>query len=160
MNAGGTAEESVTHYVLERDQFLAKPLEEVFEFFAEVENLERITPPWLGFSLADRHLTRIQAGTEIEYRLRLHGLPLRWVSCIDVWQPPMVFVDRQVRGPYRLWVHRHQFASTNGGTLISDRVRYALPLGHLGRLAHRLFVGRDLDRVFDFRSRAVRQLLG
>jgi ligand-binding SRPBCC domain-containing protein len=95
----------------------------------------------------------------IEYRLRLHRIPLRWVSQIDRWEENRRFVDRQVRGPYRLWLHEHEFSGLGDGTLVRDRVRYALPLGPLGGIAARL-VRRDLDAIFDYRRAAVTRLLG
>jgi ligand-binding SRPBCC domain-containing protein len=98
-------------------------------------------------------------GTLIDYRLRLHGLPLRWVTRIEEWEPNRVFVDRQLRGPYRLWHHRHEFTRASDGTLVRDLVHYALPLGPLGALAHAALVRRDVARIFDFRQRSVGQIL-
>ena len=132
----------------------------MFEFFAHAGNLERITPSWLGFSLLTPEPAVMAAGTLIEYRLHLHRIPLRWVTRIDVWEPGREFVDVQVQGPYRVWHHRHQFHAAPGGTVVRDHVRYALPLGLLGELAHRAFVRRDLTRIFGFRQAAVAQLLG
>ena len=147
-------------YHLYREQFLPRGLSEVFDFFARAGNLEGITPPWLGFALVTPEPATIDAGTLIEYRLHLHRVPLRWVSRIDVWDPGREFVDVQVKGPYRVWHHRHQFQATAGGTLVRDHVRYALPLGRLGEAAHAAFVRRDLARIFRFRQTAVARLLG
>ncbi len=132
----------------------------MFAFFARAGNLERITPPWLGFSLVTPEPGVMAAGALIEYRLHLHRIPLRWLSRIDAWEPDREFVDVQVKGPYRLWHHRHEFRAAPGGTLVCDHVRYALPLGSLGALAHSAFVERDLTRIFDFRYSAVAGLLG
>ena len=144
---------------LERRQHLRLPLDEVFAFFAEARNLERITPPWLRFELIAGDRGEMGAGTLIDYRLRLHRMPIRWTSRIEEWDPGRAFVDRQVRGPYRLWRHRHSFTAEDGGTLVRDQVDYALPLGRLGELAHPLFVRRDLERIFAYRHRAVREQL-
>ena len=144
-------------YQLEREQRIDRPLPEVFEFFARAGNLELITPPWLRFRILEEPKT-VRAGAVISYRLRLHGLPLRWVSVIEEFERERAFVDRQVRGPYRLWHHRHEFVADGEGTIMRDRVRYALPFGAAGALAHRLFVRRDLDRIFAFRRQAVAQL--
>jgi ligand-binding SRPBCC domain-containing protein len=144
---------------LERRQRLGAALGDVFAFFAEARNLERITPPWLGFELLGDAPAEMGVGTLIDYRLRLHGIPVRWTSRIDEWAPGRGFVDRQVRGPYRLWRHRHSFAAEDGGTVVSDEVDYALPLGRLGDLAHPLFVRRDLERIFAHRQRAVVEAL-
>jgi ligand-binding SRPBCC domain-containing protein len=99
-------------------------------------------------------------GTLIGYRLRLHGLPLRWTSRIELWENERRFVDAQVRGPYRVWHHLHEFAATGGGTHVRDRVEYALPLGSLGNLLGLALVHRDLARIFDYRQAAVARLLG
>lgn len=145
--------------VLEREQLVAAPPAEVFAFFAHARNLERITPPWLRFSVLSEDPIDMAAGTVIDYRLRLRGVPLRWTSRIELWQPGRAFVDRQVHGPYRLWEHRHEFTEVEGATVVGDRVRYALPLGPLGTAAHMAFVRRDLERIFDFRRDAVRRQL-
>jgi len=147
-----------THH-LYREQLVPRPLDEVFGFFARAGNLERITPPWLAFSLQDPEPAEMHAGTLIEYRLYLHRLPLRWISRIERWEPGRAFEDVQVRGPYRLWHHRHEFRAAGGGTLVQDHVRYALPLGPLGELAHAAFVERDLARIFAFRYAAIKKLL-
>jgi ligand-binding SRPBCC domain-containing protein len=144
---------------LEREQLVPAALGEVFAFFAEARNLERITPPWLGFEVLTPEPVDMAPGTLIEYRLRLHGLPLRWLTRIEEWERERAFADRQLRGPYRLWHHRHEFEARGAeGTLVRDRVDYALPLGPLGELARRAFVGRDLERIFDFRRRAVQEV--
>jgi ligand-binding SRPBCC domain-containing protein len=143
---------------LERHQRLNRRPHEVFGFFARAHNLEQITPPWLRFEV--RATEPAEMGTLIHYRLRLHGVPLRWTSRIEEWDPGRGFVDRQLRGPYRIWHHRHTFAADGDGTLVGDEVHYALPLGRVGELAHALFVKRDLERIFDYRRTAVLGLLG
>lgn len=147
-------------YVLQREQVLARPIDEVFAFFANAANLEAITPPWLGFRILTSGPIAMRAGTLIEYRLRWRIVPLRWLTEIRCWEPPSGFVDVQLRGPYRLWEHTHSFDEVEGGTRVRDVVRYALPLGPLGRMAHACFVGADLGRIFDYRARRVAELLG
>jgi ligand-binding SRPBCC domain-containing protein len=146
-------------HVLYREQLVPKPPDDVFGFFAQAGNLERITPPWLGFGLLGPEPVEMGVGTLIEYRLHLHRIPLRWISRIERWEPGRAFEDVQVKGPYRLWHHRHEFQRAGGGTLVQDHVRYALPFGPLGEVAHSLFVERDLARIFAFRHAAVAQLL-
>ena len=138
-------------HVLERSQRLPRPPEDVFPFFGDALNLERITPAWLGFRVVDPESIEMHPGTLIDYRLRLHGLPLRWRTEIAVWDPPHRFVDVQLSGPYRLWHHTHTFERDGDATLMRDVVRYALPLGPLGELAHLALVRRDLHAIFDFR---------
>ncbi len=137
--------------------FLPRPREEVFEFFADAFNLEAITPPWLGFRLLAPGSIVMGAGTPIDYRLRLRGLPVRWRSEITAWEPPQRFVDEQRRGPYRRWVHEHVFEERDGGTEVRDNVDYAL---FLGRLVGPLFVERDLRKIFVFRQQKLLEHFG
>jgi ligand-binding SRPBCC domain-containing protein len=149
----------VTTHVLAREQHLPGAPSDVFELFADALNLEPLTPPWLRFRVLTPAPIRMAAGTLLDYRLRLHGAPVRWRTRIEQWDPPHGFVDVQLRGPYRRWHHTHTFEPHRGGTLMRDVVRYALPLGPLGALAHAAFVRRDLERIFDFRHAAVARLL-
>ncbi len=145
---------------LDREQVVGRPLTEVFEFFSRAGNLERITPPWLAFRLSAPEPLEMRAGTLIAYRLRVRRVPVRWISRIEEWEENRSFVDRQLRGPYRLWRHRHEFAPVPGGTRVRDHVEYALPLGPVGELAHLALVRRDLVTIFDYRNAAVVRLLG
>ncbi|MET0511311.1 MAG: SRPBCC family protein [Thermoleophilaceae bacterium] len=147
-------------HVLTREQILPGDPDEVFGFFANAFNLEAITPPWLRFRVLTPGPVHLAPGTLIEYRLELHRIPIRWLTRIETWVAGERFVDVQIRGPYRLWHHTHTFEAHDGGTLVRDRVRYALPLGLLGELAHRLLVRRDLERIFDFRQASVPRMLG
>jgi ligand-binding SRPBCC domain-containing protein len=143
-------------HILERRQRIERPIDEVFAFYGDARNLERITPPLLGFEVTTRDRIEMGAGTLIEYRLRLHRIPVKWRTRIEAWEPPQRFVDVQVKGPYSLWEHTHTFeADGPGGTIIEDRVRYSIPFGPLGELAQRLLVQRDLRRIFDYRRDAV-----
>jgi ligand-binding SRPBCC domain-containing protein len=142
-------------YRLERQQVVPGAPDEVFAFFADAFNLEEITPPWLHFRVDAEGPIAMRPGTLIPYRLRLHGVPVRWLTRIEAWEPARRFQDVQLRGPYRVWRHTHTFAPHEGGTAMRDRVDYALPLGPLGRLAHAALVRRDLKRIFDFRAAAV-----
>lgn len=142
--------------ILERRQRIERPIEEVFAFYGDAHNLERITPPLLGFEVTTPAPIAMGAGTLIEYRLRLHRVPVRWRTRIEVWEPPHRFVDVQVKGPYSLWEHTHTFEQDGpGATVMQDRVRYSIPFGPLGDLADRLLVRRDLRQIFDYRRDAV-----
>src|SRR5918996_1428715 len=147
-------------YGFERHQAVPVSLEDAFAFYGDADNLEQITPPWLRFRILDPRPGMLSAGARLEYSLVLHRFPIRWITEIDVWEPPHRFVDHQVRGPYRLWEHTHTFAPVPGGTLLIDRVRYAIPYGPLGMLAQVAFVRRDLRRIFNYRRDAVAALLG
>jgi ligand-binding SRPBCC domain-containing protein len=142
-------------FTLEARLWLPHPPEQVFPFFADAFNLQTITPPWLNFEVLTPPPIQMRAGLKIDYRLRLHGLPLRWQSDITAWEPPARFVDEQRRGPYRTWIHEHTFIDHNGGTLAADRVRYTV-FG--GRLINALFVRRDVAAIFHFRQLKLAQL--
>jgi ligand-binding SRPBCC domain-containing protein len=144
---------------LEREQRLGQPVGEVFAFFAAARNLERLTPPWLRFEVLTPEPIDMHMGTVIDYRLRVHGIALRWQSRIEEWEPGRSFIDRQLRGPYGLWHHRHTFVADHQGTIVRDTVDYGLPLGALGEVTHPLFVRRDLERIFDYRRQAVVEAL-
>ena len=144
---------------LEREQRIALSPADTFTFFSDAHNLERITPGWLRFRVVTAAPLELREGTLIEYRLRLHRVPIRWLTRIQTWEPGRRFVDLQVRGPYRFWHHTHTFTACDGGTLMRDVVRYALPCGPLGGLAHSAFVRRDLERIFDFRRDVIARAL-
>ncbi|HEY0391240.1 MAG TPA: SRPBCC family protein [Solirubrobacterales bacterium] len=147
-------------HLLERSQRVEVPVERAFAFYGDSRNLEPLTPPWLHFEVTTPGPLKLRSGALLDYKLKLHGVPIRWRTLIEAWEPPLRFVDRQAKGPYTLWEHTHLFEPDgNGATVIRDRVRYAIPLGPLGTLAHRLFVRRDLERIFDFRRDAVAERL-
>lgn len=150
----------VAQYVLERSLMIRKPREEVFAFFADAFNLERITPAFLRFHILTPAPIAMRAGTLIEYELRLYGVKFRWKTRIEEFDPPHGFVDAQLKGPYRRWVHRHTFEEAPGGTLMRDRVEYALGMGPVGAAAHTLFVRRSVEKIFDYRNEAIGRIFG
>lgn len=135
--------------------WLPLPPEELFPFFGDAANLDAITPPWLHFRIATLQPIEMKAGTLIDYRLKVRGLPLRWRTRINLWEPPHRFVDEQLKGPYRQWIHEHTFEESDGGTLATDHVRYAVPFD---ALLHGLFVGPDIRRIFQYRTDALQRL--
>ena len=143
--------------VLATSQWVPTSLAETFAFFADAWNLERITPPLLRFRIVTPAPIPMRVGTLIEYRLRLRGIPIRWRTEIAAWDPPRSFTDVQLCGPYRKWVHRHDFTEEDGGTRVDDTVTYAA-LG--GALVDRLIVRPDLKRIFGYRRRVIREVLG
>ena len=139
-------------YTLRREQWIERPIEEVFAFFADAHNLEEITPPWLGFTILSMSTASIEKGTTIRYHLRLHGIPLYWRTEICEWNRPHSFVDEQTNGPYKRWRHTHTFEAHGGRTKMIDEVEYLLPLGILGQIVHAIKVRRDVSRIFDYRG--------
>jgi len=137
------------------EMWLKPPLEEVFSFFSDARNLERITPPWVRFQILTSGEIPMRLGALIDYRIRVHGVPLRWQSEITLWEPGRRFVDEQRRGPYRLWIHEHRFSAKDGGTLVEDRVEYAVPGG---ALVNRLFVANDVAKIFEYRKRKLEEI--
>jgi ligand-binding SRPBCC domain-containing protein len=151
--------EAARTYLIEREQWLNRPIDEVFAFFGDARNLEAITPELLRFSVLTPGPIAMGVGARIEYRLRWRGIPLRWTTIIQAWDPPHRFVDAQLKGPYRLWHHTHTFEEQRGGTLMRDEIRYQLPLGWLGAMMHRVRVRRDVEAIFDYRAQRVGELL-
>jgi len=141
--------------VFNSEIWLPKRLEEIFPFFGDAHNLESITPPWLRFEVLTKGSIEMRPGTLIDYRIRLHGIQLRWRTNIEAWEPPNRFIDDQVRGPFLRWHHEHIFESQDNGTLCRDRVHYAV-LG--GPLVDRLFVRRDVEKIFKFRRQKLMEL--
>lgn len=135
--------------------WLPSPLSVVYPFFAAAENLEVLTPPFLNFHILTPKPIHMAVGTRIQYQLKLHGIPIHWESEITGWDPPHFFSDDQIRGPYRHWHHEHSFEERDGGTLVRDKVEYAVPGGSL---INRFFVASDLRRIFDYRTATLKKL--
>lgn len=143
---------------LDRTTLIHRTIDEVFPYFTDAGNLERITPPWLRFRILTPRPIEMAEGTLIDYSLRLHGIPIRWKTRIAAWDPPRLFIDQQIKGPYSLWRHTHAFEADpagSGGTLMKDIVEYAFPAGPLSPLINRLYIRRDLDRIFDYRAKVI-----
>jgi ligand-binding SRPBCC domain-containing protein len=137
---------------------LPLPRDTVFAFFAEATNLQRITLPELGFEIVTPQPIHLHEGTRIAYRLHLFGVPFAWQSEIQRWRPPEEFVDVQLCGPYKHWVHTHRFLEEHGATIIEDEVQYALPYWPMGELGYPL-VRLQLARIFRYRQQAIRRYL-
>ena len=148
-------------YTLTTWQWLPRPREEVFRFFSDAGNLQRITPAFLHFEVLTPGPIEMQRGALIDYRLKLRGIPLRWRTEITLWEPPVRFVDIQLRGPYAEWVHTHTFDEEDGGTLVRDSVRYRLWGPQLiTRIINRVLVAPDTRRIFEYRHQALEKILG
>lgn len=141
-------------YRLAATQFLAYPREQVFDFFSDAFNLQVLTPSWLHFTVLTPPPITISQGTRIDYKLRLHGISIRWQSRIRVWEPPFRFVDEETRGPYKRWHHEHIFEEVDGGTLCRDRVDYEV---YGGTLINSLLVQPDVLKIFAFRQQSIRE---
>lgn len=149
----------MSEHILQRTLEIHRPIGEVFDFFANAGNLERITPPELNFRIITPQPINLRKGALIDYKLKLRGVPLTWKTLISKWEPPYSFTDEALKSPYNQWIHRHTFREiSNNRTEIKDEVRYRLPLEPLGDIAH-WYVRGELDYIFDFRQRAVEEIL-
>ena len=137
--------------------WLPRSVPQIFDFFADAYNLQALTPDWLKFKILTPKPIQLRVGALIDYRLRIHGLPVRWQTEITAWEPPHRFVDEQKRGPYRRWIHEHHFTPQNDGALCTDHVRYAV---RGGELVHRLFVRRDVEKIFAYRRCKLGEIFG
>jgi ligand-binding SRPBCC domain-containing protein len=142
-------------YRLQTKIWLPQDRTEIFAFFADARNLERLTPLWLRFVIVTPDPIEMKKGTRLDYRLKIRGIPVRWQSEIASWDPPTRFVDRQTRGPYTLWVHEHLFTDHQGGTVVADNVTYASPGGPI---VQKFLVAPDLQRIFRYRHRLLREI--
>ena len=140
---------------LRADCIVPGELDEVFEFFSDAVNLERITPPWIRFQVLTPQPIEMRKGLLIDYKLRIRGLPMRWQSEITAWEPQRRFVDEQRRGPYRFWRHEHRFEPCEGGTRVLDEVHYGVPGG---AIIHNLLVRRDVEQIFRHRQATLEQI--
>lgn len=147
------------YFYYQGEQFIPLPLENVFSFFSQAKNLEKISPPFLQFKVKSMSTQQIQKGTLIDYQLKVRGIPARWQSLITEWNPPHHFTDVQTQGPYGDWIHRHSFAAVPGGVLIKDEVKYNMPLGILGKWFGYHYVLREIRTIFDFRRKRIGDLL-
>ena len=149
----------MAEYIFKTLQEIDLPRAEVFEFFSNAENLERITPPELGFNIITELPIDIKKGTLIDYKLSLHGFPIKWRTEITHWDPPFEFIDMQLRGPYKQWIHLHRFTEPEPGkTLMEDEVRYRLPFEPVGDIAQFLISGQ-IKNIFDYRQKVVSEVL-
>ncbi|HEY1684268.1 MAG TPA: SRPBCC family protein [Tepidisphaeraceae bacterium] len=139
-------------------EFLAPaPVEKVFPFFTDVRNLQRITPPWLDFKILSPGDIEMRKGALIDYKLKIRGIPVRWQSEITAWEPPVRFVDEQLHGPYKMWIHEHRFEERDGGTMCIDHVRYAVPGG---ALVEKFLVRPDIEKIFAHRVQVLKEVFG
>jgi ligand-binding SRPBCC domain-containing protein len=148
----------MAEHILERKQIIERPLREVFDFFADAGNLEKITPPELNFHITTPQPIDIRKGALIDYELKLRGIPIRWKTEITQWNPPFDFVDTALKSPYKQWIHLHTFEEGEAGeTIMRDRVRYRLPLEPLGDIAH-FYVKKELKYIFDYRYKVIKEI--
>ena len=137
---------------LKTTQWIDRPLEDVFTFFSEAKNLEKITPPQLNFKILQTSTESIEKNTLIDYKLRLHGIGFHWKTLISEFEKNEFFIDEQIKGPYKKWVHRHTFTSENNGTRINDHVVYVIPFGLIGNLFLKPYIKKELDKIFQYRE--------
>lgn len=142
-------------HIFQTQLLIESDIHSVFDFFQKAENLELITPPWLQFRIVSPPPYDSFAGKLFEYKLKIHGFPVMWKSIISIWEPPYRFVDEQLKGPYKKWVHEHRFESTPYGVLMTDTVNYKLPFGVLGDIVRYIKVQKDIQEIFAYRNQII-----
>lgn len=145
-------------YKLKRSQLIKRDRSEVFDFFKSPENLERITPPDVGFVILTPRPIKMHTGAVLDYTIKLLGIKVRWTTLITEYEEPSGFSDISIKGPYSFWHHRHIFEETTDGTVMHDEVTYSLPFGIIGRLAHGLWVRLQLEKIFDYRAEVINEV--
>lgn len=145
-------------YTLDSIQFINKPIEDVFEFFSNPDNLSVITPPKLGFKILTPTPIKMSIGRLIDYKIYLMGIPIHWRTLITDFDPPHTFIDQQIKGPYTIWHHTHTFQKVDGGVEIKDRVVYSIPFSILGRILNFLWIRKDLENIFNYRKKVIDEL--
>ena len=136
-------------------QFIPHPINRVFGFFSKPENLEKITPNTLHFKILADLPIDMKVDQEIDYKIRIRGIPMRWRSKILSYDPPNSFIDEQIKGPYALWHHTHNFIEKDGGTYIHDIVKYKIPYGFIGRFLNKVWISKDLNSIFSYRKHEI-----
>ena len=149
--------ESCHDRLFDQQQWTPKPLNEVFDFFSDVKNLEELTPPLLNFKVEGKSTENIEEGTKIYYKLKIRGIPAKWTSLITNWQPMTEFADVQVKGPYAKWYHRHLFSNLAGGVLLEDKVVYRLPFARFGGNLLHWFIRKDINTIFSYRRKRIKE---
>ena len=147
-------------HILIRETVLNGSIEEVFDFFSKAENLDKITPPILGFRIITPLPVEMKNGTLIDYKIKLNGIPFNWRTEITKWDPPNCFEDTQLKGPYKMWHHQHHFKEVDGGVEMTDILHYEIPFGFIGNFLNTLFIEKKIKAIFEFRTTALEKLLG
>jgi len=142
-------------YCLSKSQIVKRPLQEVFDFFKRPENLAKITPKSLGFKILTPLPLKMREGMIIDYTVKPVLIRIHWRTLITAYEPPYKFIDEQMKGPYIFWHHTHTFEEVDEGTKIKDEVRYVIPFGWLGQMVHALLIKRQLESIFDFRTKVI-----
>jgi ligand-binding SRPBCC domain-containing protein len=141
-----------------RKTIINRPLEEVFQFFSKAENLNLLTPPELSFKILTPLPIKMQAGTLIDYRIKLNGIPFNWRTEISTWKVNECFVDQQLKGPYKIWHHTHSFTAVKEGTLMIDEVKYLSPGWILEPLIEKFFIKKKVEGIFDYRNSKLKEI--
>lgn len=147
-------------YFFKQEIHIPQPLETVFQFFSNAENLNRLTPPHLDFKILTRLPIIMTKGTLIDYQLKIYHFPVKWKTEITVWEPSYRFIDSQIKGPYKKWIHEHKFETVGDNTKMTDTVEYAIPGGIFSPAINNVFVRRDIQKIFDFREEQLLKIFG
>ena len=144
-------------HTLKKEQKISKNILEVFDFFSRPENLSIITPPKMKFNIMTPSPIEMKDGALIDYTVKILGFPIKWRTLITKYDPPNIFIDQQLKGPYSLWHHTHTFKKINDNeTLIGDTVIYVVPFSFIGSIVHSIYISRDLEKIFSYREKKIK----
>lgn len=145
-------------HVFQKAVVINRNINTVFNFFSNAENLNKITPAMLGFKMITKPPFEMKVGTLIDYQIKLYGIPFRWKSKITKWNPPFMFEDTQIKGPYKIWIHEHRFEERGESTLVTDTVNYLSPGWKFEFIPHRIFVEKKVEEIFNYREKVLLEL--
>lgn len=148
----------MTPHVLIRKTSFKVNINKLFDFFSKAENLNKITPPVLGFKIITPLPVEMKKGTLIDYKIKLNGIPFNWRTEITKWEPPFLFEDTQIRGPYKIWIHEHRFEEKDGVTYMTDTVKYLSPGSIFEFIPHYLIVKKKVEFIFDYREKLFKEI--
>ena len=148
------------YFLFNQHQWVERSKDEVFDFFSKAENLEKLTPETLSFKILKKSTPNMQKGMLIDYKLKIHGIPCKWKTLISEWEAGDYFVDTQIKGPYKEWIHKHSFSERNNGTWMRDQIKFKTPFGRFGFLIAGFFIMKDLKGIFSYRKQAIEQIFG
>lgn len=143
-------------YQLKTETSIKSDINSLWDFFSSPNNLKDITPKKLNFKIKTEVPEKMYSGLMIGYTVSpILSIPLNWLTEITQLKEKEYFVDEQRIGPYKLWHHEHIFEVKAEMVIMKDIVTYSMPCGILGRLAHWLFIKKEIEKIFGYREKII-----